>query len=208
VQRTDANPLDVDVQQRIAIWVDIMFMEGMPALISVAGTLKTLQVHWLTAHSYSYVLAELLKQLSVVMQAGFQVTELHTDGEGAIYKYIKRNLHEGVIFNARTKNQHLSEVKVEIRVVKERVRGVKNILPPVKTFSERMSSNVVMFGRKCNAETDLSLQFGQYVETHDHDMITNTLKSRTNPSIALMPVDNLLEPLGQRFQCPTQLSQP
>jgi len=49
------------------------------------------------------------------------------------------------------------------------------------------------------------LQFGQYVESHDHDMITNTLKSRTTPSIALMPVGNLqgswwflplVEPLG------------
>ena len=59
------DPLDVDVQQR---------------------TLKTLQVHWLTAHSYSFVCAALLKQ------AGFQVTELHTDGEGALYKYMKRDL--------------------------------------------------------------------------------------------------------------------
>ena len=64
----------------------------------------------------------------------------------------------------------MSEVEVAIRVVKERVRGVKNILPytlaplllmwlvayvttmlnwvPVKTLSERVSSNVVMFGRK------------------------------------------------------------
>ena len=221
------DPLDVDVQQRIAIWVDIMFVDGMPALISVAGTLKTLQVHWLTARSYSFVRAALLKQLSVLRQAGFQVTELHTDGEGAIYKYMKRDLPEGVIFNARTKNQHVSEIEAAIRVVKERTRGVKNILPytlaplllmwlvayvttmlnwvPVKTLSERVSSNVVMFGRKCNAETDLSLQFGQYVETHDHDMITNTLKSRTTPSIALMPVGNLqgswwflplVEPLG------------
>ena len=49
------DPLDVDVQQR---------------------TLKTLQVHWFTARSYSFVCAALLKQ------AGFQVTELHTDGEG------------------------------------------------------------------------------------------------------------------------------
>ena len=126
---------------------------------------------------------------------------------------MKRDLPEGVIFNARTKNQHVSEIEAAIRVVKERTRGVKNILPytlaplllmwlvayvttmlnwvPVKTLSERVSSNVVMFGRKCNAETDLSLQFGQYVETHDHDMITNTLKSRTTPSIALMPVGNL-----------------
>ena len=131
--------------------------------------------------------AALLKQLSVLRQAGFQVTELHTDGE-----YMKRDLPEGVIFNARTKNQHVSEIEAAIRVVKERARGVKNILPytlaplllmwfvayvttmlnwvPVKTLSERVSSN---FGRKCNTETDLSLQFGQYVETHDHDIITN-----------------------------------
>jgi hypothetical protein len=63
----------VDVQQRIAFWVGIIFVEGMPALISVAGTLKTLQVHWLTAHSYSFVRAALLKQLSVIRQAGLQV---------------------------------------------------------------------------------------------------------------------------------------
>jgi hypothetical protein len=71
-----------------------------------------------------------LKQLSVLRQVGFKVTELHTDGEGEIYKYMKR---DGMIFNARTKNQHVSEIVVAIRVVKIRVRGVKNIFP--YTFS-------------------------------------------------------------------------
>ena len=34
-----------------------------------------------------------------------------------------------MIFNARTKNQHVSEIEVAIRVVKIRVRGVKNNFP-------------------------------------------------------------------------------
>jgi hypothetical protein len=131
---------------------------------------------------------------------------------------MKCDLPDGMIFNARTKNQHVSEVEVAIRVVKERVRDVKNIFPytlaplllmwlvayvtimlnwvSVKMLSERVSSNVVMFGRKCNAQTDLLLQFGQYVETHDHDMITNTLKSRTTPSIALLPWAIFRDPGG------------
>ena len=88
---------------------------------------------------------------------------------------MKRDLPEGVIFNARTKNQHVSEIEAAIRVVKERVRGVKNILP----YTLAPLLLIVMFGRKCNVETNLSLQFCQYVETrydHQHSQVQDHSK--------------------------------
>ena len=57
--------------------------------------------------------------------------------------------------------------------------------------SERISANVVTLGRKLNYETDLALQFGEYVDVHEHDRVTNTGVSRTEPAIALMPTGSV-----------------
>jgi hypothetical protein len=106
----------------------------------------------------------------------------------------------------------VSEIEPKIRHVKERLRGLGCILPfnlskvlvmfavlfiigrlnwvPTSVGSERVSSNQVMLGRKLNMETDLDLSFGEYVEAHSYDTISNTRVSRTEPCIALMPDGN------------------
>jgi hypothetical protein len=90
------GPIDV------SIWVDILIMKGMPALISVSGAMRFLQVTWLKGKVYPDVKKHLLLHVNKLRREGFRVTGLHADGEGAIAK-AEVDLPEGCIFNARTK---------------------------------------------------------------------------------------------------------
>jgi hypothetical protein len=104
--------------------VDILFMNGMPALISVSGAMRFLQVTWLKGKDYPHVKKHLLLHVSKLRREGFRVTGLHADGEGAIAK-AEVDLPEGCIFNARTKAQ--------------RARGV------IATSPYRLSSILLMW---------------------------------------------------------------
>jgi hypothetical protein len=206
-------PLDIDVERKVSVYADIAFVDGMPLMISTAGSVRILQGDWLKGRNYASVKKAVLKQLNKLERVGFEVTELHSDGEGAIKK-MESDLPVDVRFNARSKNQHVSEIEPKIRHVKERVRGIYWTLPyrlskimlmwcvlyvitrlnwvPTSVTSERISANNVLLGRKLNAETDLDLKHGDYVEAHSEDTITNTVTvSRTEPCIALMPDGNV-----------------
>ena len=198
----------VVVQTHIDMWLDIMFMDGLPALISVSGPMRKIHLTWLKSRAYSHVMPAVLDHIQQLRAGGFSVTAIHSDGEGAIAKMAK-DLPLGVILVPRAKEEHVSEIEPKIRQVKERVRGIMSVMPYAlgsvllcwlvcyvvsrlnwvytTVGSEKISANVVTLGRKLNYETDLALQFGEYVEIHEHDRITNTTAARTEAAIALMP---------------------
>jgi hypothetical protein len=62
------GPIDV------SIWVDILFMNGMPALISVSGAMRFLQVTWLKGKDYPHVKKHLLLHVNKLRREGFRVT--------------------------------------------------------------------------------------------------------------------------------------
>ena len=195
----------------ISIWVDIMFVDGMPALISVSGPMRYLQVTWLKGRDYDHVKTHLKAHVERMTKEGFIVTGLHADGEGAIAK-AKDELPAECIFNARTKGQHVNEVEVQIRTVKERTRGILSIHPYRLTkillmwlvlfvvsrlnlvgnsvTYEFISPSEAVYGRKANYKTDLALNFGDYCEIHEYDEVTNSMKPRTVAAIALMSTGN------------------
>ena len=195
----------------VSIWVDIMFVDGMPALISVSGAMRYLQVTWLKGRDYENVRAHLKKHIERLTREGFKVTGLHADGEGAIAK-AKDDLPVGCVFNARTKGQHVNEIEVQIRTVKERTRGILATLPFRLTkillmwlvlfvvsrlnlvgnsvTSEFISPAEAVYGRKANYKTDLALNFGDYCELHEFDEVTNTMRPRTVAALALMSTGN------------------
>jgi hypothetical protein len=71
-----AEPVKVDRLGPIdvSIWVDILFMNGMPALISVSGAMRFLQVTWLKGKDYPHVKKHLLLHVNKLRREGFRVT--------------------------------------------------------------------------------------------------------------------------------------
>ena len=61
---------------------------------------------------------------------------------------------------------------------------------PNHTRMDTTPPRQLLLGRKTDVLTDLALSFGQYVQVHSIEAITNTMKSRTDGALALMPVGN------------------
>ena len=204
---SDRPLLAVDME----IFMDIMFIDGMPALVSVAGDTKYLQVTWIKSRNYRDVMPVVLKHISVLARQGFKVTGLTADGEGAIAK-TEEALPEGCQFKPQSTEQHVGAIEVWIRIIKERMRGIMATLPfrldrtllmwlLLFVVSRLMmtgnhatnlfvSPYETVFGLKPDYSRDLLYHFGQIVELHKLHGPTNSLDSRTGPGVALMSTAN------------------
>ena len=193
------------------IYMDIMFIDGMPALVSVAGDTKYLQVTWLKSRNYRDVMPVVLKHISVLTRQGFKVTGLTADGERAIAK-TEPVLPAGCNFKPQSTEQHVGAIEVWIRIIKERMRGIMATLPNrldktllmwllLFVVSRLMmtgnsatnlfvSPHEAVFGLKPDYTKDLMYHFGQIVELHKLHGPTNSLEPRTGPGIALMSTAN------------------
>ena len=195
----------------VEIYMDIMFIDGMPALVSVAGDTKYLQVTWLKSRNYRDVMPVVLRHISVLSRQGFKVTGLTADGEGAIAK-TENVLPVGCAFKPQSREQHVGAIEVWIRVIKERMRGIMATLPyrldkmllmwlllfvvsrlmmtGNNTTNIFASPYETVFGLKPDYSKDLLYHFGQIVELHRLHGPTNSLESRTGPGVALMSTMN------------------
>ena len=191
--------------------MDIMFIDGMPALVSVAGDTKYLQVTWLKSRNYRDVMPVVLKHISVLTRQGFRVTGLTADGEGAIAK-TEPVLPTGCNFKPQSTEQHVGAIEVWIRIIKERMRGIMATLPyrldktllmwlllfvvsrlmmtGNSSTNHFVSPHETVFGLKPDYTKDLMYHFGQVVELHKLHGPTNSLEPRTGPGIALMSTAN------------------
>jgi hypothetical protein len=115
--------------------------------------------------------------------------------------------------NPTGKNQHVPIVERKIRQLKERVRSHLNILPYkltvllliylvyfcvgcINKFPQRnvqnhtLSPYELFSGRKLDFNRDCRLEFGEYVQVHEDNVLKNTMHSRTTDAIALMMKGN------------------
>jgi len=65
-----------------------------------------------------------------------------------------------------------------------------NAFPAAKGISDRFSPREIVLGRPLDAERDLKARFGDYVEASVDADVTNDIKGRTHPCIALGPSGN------------------
>ena len=126
--RVASDSRGVVVQTNIEMWLDLMFMDGVPGLISVAGPMRKVQVTWIRSRAHGHVMPAVLDHIHQLRVAGFTVTAIHSDGEGAVMK-MAGSLPDGVILVPRAKEEHVSEIEPKIRQVKERVRGISSVMP-------------------------------------------------------------------------------
>ena len=190
-----------------------MFLEKTAFLITVSHPIMHVCVDAISTRSVEHVRTALWRQVSFYSARGFIVRRLFTDGEGAIAAL--RTEIEGVVkiaVNLSGAGSHVPLVEVKIRQVKERVRGILNVLPhslphsllshlvyycvaiinlvPTTVLEEYVSPREIVEGLRIDAKRDLGLEFGQYVEVHEQRQSTNGMEPRTRGAIALLPTGN------------------
>jgi hypothetical protein len=197
--------------QQVTLVVDIMFVNGVPFLVSVARGLNLVTAEHMPTRTAKQLAAGIIRVMDLYSHGGFQVGTVLMDN-----KFEKlRNLVPVLAVNTTAMKEHVPEVKWCIRLIKEQGRGILNTLLfkkmpqimlvkliyhivlwlnafPTKSgvLETPLPRKIVMrhkliFAKHCRA------LFGSYCKTHDKPVPTNRMVSRSTPVIVLGPTGNL-----------------
>lgn len=196
------------------MYLDLMFVNGLPFLIAVINPLEYVMVNKLAKRDEYSLWTSIESNINHITKYGFKIRMIRVDGEGAINTswFENRISSKGVILDVTGAGEAVAVVERKIRLVKERVRAVINTLPfilteklegwliryavnrivlvPTRNSVDYTSPREKLYGRKVNVDKELKHGFGDYVQVHT-DSINNSTKPRTHGAIALMSAGNL-----------------
>lgn len=211
----DNDTLPRVIPSEVSFNTDLMYVNSQAFLLTVVDPIGLAMLNHLGsgrgARETTVVRKALLSQFSEVTSRKFTVVSLNTDGEGAVHVVGKELGAKGVTLNPTGAGAHVGPVERKIQEIKERARAIITTLSfklpltliawlmlfavsrinllPHKNSPVGLSPAEVFKGRKIDANIDLRCAFGDYCEVFDPTS-DNTLKSRTQASISLMPVGN------------------
>ena len=207
------EPVPKAIDVSVELHVDIMFVERIPFLVCVVQPMSYTMVQLLGSRTEAEVRKAMMAFIGKTRAEGFEVRGVLTDGEGAVAALTTDLQLMGILVNPTGAGSHVAVVERKIGVTKGRVRGHLNTLPfalcvslvvwlvfycvsrlnliPTSTTSaENVSPREAFTGTRIDYKRDLGLKFGDYCETHESYQETNTMASRTRPSIAVLPRGN------------------
>jgi len=198
-------------QKKQELHADIMFVNGVPYLISVLMPVEHVQITKLNGRDNFTIWRALERHRKFPEKFGLETAIIRVDGESAISSdWFKDKL--GDLLDVGGAGVAVPAVERKIRTIKERIRAVITTLPfeltqtleewcvrgsaytinliPTSNSSEFASPREKLFGTSIDANLDLKHGFGDYVQCHQEE-IDNSMKPRTVGAIALMPTGAL-----------------
>ena len=203
-----------DIQADQTMFVDLMFVNSIPYLISVFKPLEYVAVTKLLKKDIHTLLTTTISHMNIVRKHNLKVPLIRVDGESAMRTdwFVSKISAEGTILDTTGAGEAVSVVERKIRHIKERVRGISNTLPyklteqleswlvryvvsrinlvPTRNNPDYVSPREKLWGRRINVDKELKHGFGDYVQVHSNT-IDNSMNERTSGSLALMPSGNL-----------------
>ena len=212
LSRQDAE--GVLVESDVCLHVDLMFVERVTFLVSMASPMKYLMANFVSTKSTAKLKDALARQKAKYTRQGFNVTQLLCDGESGVSALAPALELDVVRVDQAGPETHVPVIEVAIQYLKRMARGivaamafVKIILPrllivwliyfcvsrinmlPTRTLDGITSGREYYSGRALDAETDLACTFMERVEVHQKT--TNTMAPRTRPALALVSSGNV-----------------
>jgi hypothetical protein len=215
--RIERLPTTLNIEHRLELSVDIMFVNEIAFLLSVSTPLGLILVHALGRgagkRTAQAIRTPLLNQIAEYKSKGFTVDHLSVDRDGPIMS-LKADLNlQGVTLNENGAGSHVPRVERKIREVKDRVRSIKpdlpfalsdlmlqylvyfavsriNLMPHTGDAYLHVSPRELFTGRKLNYTLDFRVAFGDFVMIQAR-AINNSLTERAEEAIALLPTGNL-----------------
>jgi hypothetical protein len=197
--------------QRVTLAVDVMFVNGVPFLVSVSRGLNLVTAEYTPSCTAKQLAVGIRRVMNLYSHGGFHLGMILMDNE---FKKL-RNLVPILIMNTKTAKEHVPEVEQQIRLIKKRGRGVLNTLLfkkmpqvilikliyhvvlwlkafPTKTgMSAMLSLCEILYRHKLDFAKHCKAQFGMYCEAHNEPVRTNMMVTRLAPAIVLGPSGNL-----------------
>ena len=211
-ERSDAE--GVLVEADVALHVDLMFVERVPFVVSMATPMKYLMANYVTSKGTGKLKEAIGRQRAKYVSQGFNVNRLYCDGESAISALAPQLELEVTQVHQAGPETHVPVIEVGIQYVKRMARGiiaslafVKIALPrllivwliyfavsrinmlPTSTLEGVVCPREYYSGRAIDAKTDLACTFLERVEVHQRS--TNSMQPRTRPALALVSTGNV-----------------
>jgi len=203
------------VQSNIVLCADLMYINGIGFLVTVSENIGLTMIQHVPNRTTASIKRALYSMIDEYKKQNFDVRVVKADGEGGIGALMSDlSTDKRIDLQIAAKNQHVPVVERKIRQIKERVRAHFSTLPfkltaqilvclvlfvvqsinwiPSKTRNDVfMSPKEIFSGRKLDLKRDVRIQFGEYVQVHEDDIIKNTLKERTVDAIAVRMKGNV-----------------
>lgn len=202
------------VSSMITLHIDIMFIDDNAFLVGVGIPIGLVSIsvlgEKLGKRSEAAIHEAIEKQLIIYQKNNFAVTEIQSDGEGAIARCSE--YFPTINFKKTAAGSHDGHVENKIKVLKETVRSIIHGLPyvvsrrllpwavrysayvlnlrPNKTGYIGLSPREALTGIKTDFRRDLKISFGEYCQVVERDLDA-TMKQRTVGAIAVLPTGNI-----------------
>ncbi len=197
--------------QRVTMAVNVMFVNGVPFLVSMARGLTLVTAEHMPTRTAKQLAAGIIHVMDLYSRGGFQVGTVLMDNE---FEKLQ-NLVPVLAVNTTVAKEHVPKVERCIRLIKECSRGVLNTLlfkkmpqimlidlfyhillwlnafPTKSGVSETLSPREIVMRHKLDFAKHCRALFGSYCKTHDEPVPMNTMVTRSTPAIVLGPTGNL-----------------
>ena len=184
----------------ITLAADVFFVDGIPILLTLSRKIKFITTEYTPVRTAKQLSKSIKKVLRVYQRAGFTVRTVLMDGE---FEKVKEEL-PSIVSNTTAAKEHVAEAERSIRVVKERSRGIRALLPythiprrvkieliynitlwlnafPVKSgMSAKFSPREIIVRYKLDFKKHCRGLFGAYVEARDEPEPSNSQIPRTH----------------------------
>ena len=198
-------------QSEQVLHADLMYVNGIPYLITVLDPLEYVQITRLKSRDDWTLWRAMETHIKFPERFGLKTVLVRVDGESAMSSDFFTAKLQGLL-DMSAAGVAVPVVERKIRTVKERIRAVINTLPyeltekleewlvrgavysinlvPTRNSYEYSSPREKLHGATIDAVYDLKHAFGDYAQVHEEDT-DNSMKGRTTGCISLMPTGSL-----------------
>jgi len=197
----------LEQHQRVTLAVDVMFVNGVPFLVSVARGLNLVTAEFTPSRTAKQLAAGITRMIDLCARGGFQGGTVLIDNE---FEKLQ-SLVPILAINTMAAKEHIPELKRKTRLIKEQGRGILNTLPFKKmprlmlielvyhvvlwlnTFLANSGVSKTPSPRKIvyRHNLDFAKPFRMYCKVHDEPAPTNTMVTRSTLALVIGPTGNL-----------------
>jgi hypothetical protein len=117
------------LHKEVFLTTDIFFVNKIPFYSTLSRKICFTAVNHLADRTVPQIFKAFKEVYQYYLQRGFPITTVQADGEFAPLKTLIESMTGGPMVNLASANNHIPEIKRQIRVVRDRCRATRHSLP-------------------------------------------------------------------------------
>ena len=200
----------LSLYKKVTISIDVFWLNGQRFLHSISDHIQLRTVEFLANADEAHLAASVATIINLYTARGFEVVELRGDGQFSCLKEHIRPVH---LYTA-AKGEHIPQIERSVQTIEGDCRTIyhglpytyfpplmlrslvqfvtqlRNIFPVPNGVSSNLGPTSIVTGAPMPSAKHFSLEFGEYVYTHDNPTISNDINPpHSTPAIALLPAN-------------------